>query len=531
MTSRRSRRAAHGDALASAVGGVVCLAIAVGVLAGAPGAGVYVGLLAAWGLAAAVARGPYGTAGMSRAMQLLAAGGVPLAHPLRLAAGVGREDSPWPPTRLAAWWAVLVACLAGLAPWWAALAGARVPFRLTSPVGLAVSWCGWYLAVQGVLAARRLSLGLPPVQIEKQLVRERAVDLAAAGVLGAFVAVVVVVGLANAHQLALWAGLERHGAGSAGHDSFAGLGAGGAGAVGVAAGLLVAAAVGSRAYARAWLAPHRRRQHLAQSWYERWQAALGPRVPTPLFHEEQELPADAPSVFAATFEVPPGGKMDDYVACAERLAPALRTDTVLVSALPRTGAEGQVIFGTESAQYFQVQFPLVDVGPAPHLNRSLDRHALAFGVSYQFRQVFRELKLGQPTLYSLSVLSEDDSEGFMAEADWKLPPGVTFDSVAKAEGALRDKLEVPWLRVGRRSVRLPGQSVTPDLVSVVYGDGPERTTFKPSFGAHALQLIRSMEWDSRFRKCGLVRDGIGPTVVERTVLPDDMVDDVFEYAA
>src|SRR5579875_208237 len=72
MTSRRSRRAAHGDALASAVGGVVCLAIAVGVLAGAPGAGVYVGLLAAWGLAAAVARGPYGTAGMSRAMQLLA---------------------------------------------------------------------------------------------------------------------------------------------------------------------------------------------------------------------------------------------------------------------------------------------------------------------------------------------------------------------------------------------------------------------------------------------------------------------------
>jgi len=85
----------------------------------------------------------------------------------------------------------------------------------------------------------------------------------------------------------------------------------------------------------------------------------------------------------------------------------------------------------------------------------------------------------------------------LIETTWRLPHGLAVEELVKKSRTLQDKLEVPWLCVGRRSIPGGRQS---EFVSIIYGALPKDLS---SLDPGTARFLESMRWEQTFRVCKL----------------------------
>jgi hypothetical protein len=403
------------------------------------------------------------------------------------------EKSHLPALRLAAMWAALAG---------AGLAGAQLCAQRLVPIRLpmrfpGLSALGCYVLVQALAAAARDGSGGRPAAVLEQrtlLGTLRAVGLAAAAVgalVGSGVAVGLVIGTRRAPVLGRL-----------------GLSTLGVCAAGAAVGVAVALAVVSVRYARDYVAPWRERNDKAATWAGHWGLVTPKTTPAPIFYQEEAI-GDPPVVAAASFGIPPGGSLAAYRALEDKIATALGTELVVITAPARLDGEGRPLGGSVQPGQMVVQYAVGLFGARPLLDHVLvhgDQSIYAFVVRAVVAKALEALRLGTSSLVALDVLTTQQSKGLVVETAWRLAPGVTADVVMDAAAGLAEKTAVPWLRVGRRTRDDGGgRQVPSEFVSILYGERLEEVEFADSAPECELALfLTRLDWDHTFRACRLV---------------------------
>ena len=182
------------------------------------------------------------------------------------------------------------------------------------------------MSIHAIVAALRRDK--PAVIIEKDVLKEKRDQIIEAAVVGATAGVIAFFALGHASTIRSYFSTGHTGA-FTGKDAFAGLGTRGAIGVSIGVGLLMAFALASLAYKKAWLAPHVARTDSLNRWEVAWRVAVGNMAP-PIFISEARTPEDEAEVCSALFQVPPGMTVEAYQAKADKLAPVLGVDSVLV---------------------------------------------------------------------------------------------------------------------------------------------------------------------------------------------------------
>lgn len=247
-------------------------------------------------------------------------------------------------------------------------------------------------------------------------------------------------------------------------------------------------------------APWIEQQKSRVAWDQRWTAALKSDAMIPIYQGELKRPEMGETThIKAVFQMQPGCDFSTYEKCAPKLASSLGPDMVLVEPMPIRGPDGMPIPGTRQALGFTVTYAVGAMGDRPWARADLDEQTLEFGVRWGFTNAFRELKLGPPDYSSLQVLAHpSDPMGTpLIETQWRLPQGLPYEVFVTKTAAIQEKLDVPWLRIGRR---MKGNDWASELVSVVYGDGPDN----PMLNRHDAQFLQTLQWEYAFRVCKLV---------------------------
>lgn len=146
---------------------------------------------------------------------------------------------------------------------------------------------------------------------------------------------------------------------------------------------------------------------------------------------------------------------------------------------------------------------------------ALDLHAAFFA-----------LGLGAPLLENARPLTRS-GHPTITEAQFRLSDKIDWGAVIKKTAALREKIEVDYLRITRREE----DGVASPLVSIIYGSDPIDTVLvgdPPDYDPEALRVgpernrdrlfLDGLDWDDRFRSCKLIgTDGRSPSVVSKSV--------------
>ena len=495
------------------------IGLAGGAFVGVPGLGLYVGLLLS---VLAFKLGGTRNESYESAFGALSK---TVPHPFSSLVRTGADKRWWPPNRLSAWWSAFAAALLAAVPLVIhASTTLALPHRLTSPGLALVSFVGYYVSIHAIVAALRRDK--PAVIIEKDVLKEKRDQIIEAAVVGATAGVIAFFALGHASTIRSYFSTGHTGA-FTGKDAFAGLGTRGAVGVSIGVGLLMAFALASLAYKKAWLAPHVARTDSLNRWEVAWRAAVGNMAP-PIFISEARTPEDEAEVCSALFQVPPGMTVEAYQAKADKLAPVLGVDSVLVKPDYARDKDNKPMLGGNSATVFKATYPLVPMKPGAHLDHEFTEKGPLYDyiVESTFRGIFDELRLGQPNLVALTILTDPESPGRLVETMWTLATGTTFDQVAKATNSILEKSGARWLRVGRRSTMYPDEEVIPGaFVSVLFGDPPQEAEFADSkvFSADEhRRFIEMIDWDARFRSVGLASAVSGPTLVASSSIDNDL---------
>lgn len=532
-----SRRYSGDDETVIAALPLICMGAAAFV--GLPGIGLYAGLLIASVYVRSVTTPKEGRRMMRHTVpgeRFFAQLAEYVGHPFKAVVGTGSNASWWPPMRLSWMWNALASGVLASMPSVLVASGVSLPHflhALSSPGFELLSCVGYFWSAQAITAASRGET--PPVLVEWASIKALGSASAPSVIVAVFVGVVVFFALAHAHQIVDV--VTKTQGGTLGSSAYAGLGAKGAVVVSATAGLLAGGVLFSIAYVEHYLKPHRDAKENHMMWAGRWQAVLPATVYPPQFSKEVKLPEESPDVAIATFQVPVGMRMDQYLSVGKQLASLMGTDFADIHPAFTQGDGNKPNPSGTSHSVFHLSYPLVHVGPDAHLNRTFGDKSQLFSsiISYEFRKVFAELKLGQPVFVTYKVLTSEDSPGRIVETMWHLDIGVSYDAVAKARYQLQEKLHAPWLVVGRRSTASPtaGGQVPLQYVSILYGDPPSRARYAEGGRISASQhrrFVEQVEWDARFRDCGLVAAGAGPMLIGRVV--DDnakVIDWTFTY--
>lgn len=298
------------------------------------------------------------------------------------------------------------------------------------------------------------------------------------------------------------------------------------------AAIVVALSVGvcaaARSYIIARVAKWKADQENRRQWNLRWSTI--PRVGNnpPQWVVDHDLPADNPTHTIAAFTIGVGGSFDLYEEAAPKLAPALGSDMILIAPLASLGEDGRTIPGTAQYGGFTVIWSHVKLGPRPHLLPNLDPATRRFAVRWAFTNAFKALNLGRPEFVGITSLSAPDSEAPLLETSWRLAPGTTFEKVAAKAHELQEKLDAPWLRVGRRynSAGEPSEHI-----SILFGEHPDQVKLRPPAAA-TRRLIDSMNWAAWFREAKLVgTDGTVPQLEHKEINARGIAEMEFRTAA
>ena len=434
---------------------------------------------------------------MARAAEVSRTLGVNLRRPWGAKAGFGdpgeaveSQKSLWPPARLSSWWGVAFAGVVWVATEVAeraagrALAGLGTAWR---PAGLrapAASAAAAFLAWQAVAATSRATRHPSEVAPAVLLRRESLAALVKRPLM-----LTLVLGLGGAAATGTWY-LTR---GTGWSD-------GQARAVVILA-TLVSLGGFSLLYGAAELAEWRAMVKARDEWHERWLAVPRLGVPPPIFVVAHRLPKELPTHEVVTFQIPPGADFASYDRHAGHLAAALSSDTVLVAAMAAYDDAGRPIPGSQQALGFQVIYALAALGKAPHLRTGLDPFTQRFVIRHAFKAAFTALKLGAPELASVTSLAAEEGQ-LLVETQWKLSPGVVAEDVMGRAKAVAEKIDAPWLAVGRRSTGEGADERNSEFVSVVFGERPESVGLAVPV-ATTQRFLDRIRWDGWFWSCGL----------------------------
>jgi hypothetical protein len=237
-------------------------------------------------------------------------------------------------------------------------------------------------------------------------------------------------------------------------------------------------------------------------WDQRWQAVLKGANP-PAYQGKIELPEMSPTHVKAVFQIDAGAEFSTYANSAPKLASTMGPDMVLVEPMPMVGPDGTPLPGTVQMLGFTVTYALSPMGDRPWARADLDDQTLEFGARWGFQRAFRELKLGTPNWAALRVLRRplQHPEDLLVETLWRLPHGVPLDTFAHRTLDIQEKMDVRWLRVGRR---LKGPDWASELVSVCYSDNPDLNVgLRPV----DVEFLNGIEWEQCFRAVSLCGTG------------------------
>lgn len=283
----------------------------------------------------------------------------------------------------------------------------------------------------------------------------------------------------------------------------------------------------ARFYISLRLTDWKEQQENRRQWSLRWQTIPKVGMNPPQWVVDHDLPRDNPTHTVASFTIGVGGSFDMYEEAAPKLGPALGSDMILIVPLAALDEKGKTIPGTAQYGGFSVIWSHVKMGPKPHLRPELDPQTRKFAIRWAFTGAFKSLKLGRPEFVALTALHAPDSERMLIETQWRLASGTTFDQVAAKAHQLQEKLDAPWLRVGRR-VSHGGESS--EYVSIIYGDHPDSVKLRPPAAA-TKRLLDAMDWAAWFRASKLIgATGGVPQLEHKEINPRGIAEMEFQTA-
>ena len=221
-----------------------------GGIIGIPGIGLYVGLCVA-----ALAINAIGTNSMTT-QATLGTLAMTIAHPFGPSMRTGANGKWWPPNQLAAWWSALVAVFLTIVPFVVHDVTPSLkyfPHHLIVPGLAIVSFIGYFFSIHAISVAKRGER--PPVLIEHAILKEKSASVASATIVGASMGIIAYIAIGHASTIRALLTTGRNCI-FTGPDAYAGLGRGGAIGVSVVVALILAFAMASIAYKKAWLEPH-----------------------------------------------------------------------------------------------------------------------------------------------------------------------------------------------------------------------------------------------------------------------------------
>ena len=473
-----------------------------------------------------------------------------IGHPFRPPMGFGNGEKKWPPTRISSWWAFIVAMALSVIPLIVKDVGVPIPKQLHTlyvPAFMFFSAIGYFWCIQASLASKRQNKynGAPPACLDWENGSRSLSKMLPPLVFGVGAVIITFLLLMNSHAVGisiahLFGKMKGESTSTSGHSDYAGLGPIWAIVVSLDVGIIFVAAIASALYSREYRQPYEKRVQQHMGWTERFMQVLKPQTPPPIFQGEHITEEDGnPVLQTVLFEVPSGAMMSDYdnETVAKRLATSLNVEVVCIHP-DFARKDNKPIPQALSSSIFRLEYPLIPVGPSPHLDRRFKERSALLDVlvAVEFQRLFAEVKLGKPKLVSLTILTKPESPGRIIETMWLLDPGVTFDMVARSAGQLQEKVGARWLRVGRRTTAdgpngepMPGQ-----FVSILFGDRPDTAEFrdgrvmKAADHEHFVELV---EWDARFRSVNLATAGLGPRLIGRKMAEANVTEWTFAYPA
>jgi len=242
--------------------------------------------------------------------------------------------------------------------------------------------------------------------------------------------------------------------------------------------------------------PWKEQQDIASQWSQRWEA-IGKIPDVPIYRGEVKKPSEENWTHTVVvFQTPSGTDYSQFSGFADNLASSLEPDIVLVAPLPMADESGAGIPGTAQTLGFKVAYAKGPMGERPWLRTDLDEETLGFVFQWAMKNALNGMKL--PAMiwaYNRVLYKGTDKDRIIVETQWKLPPGLPQEELTKRTTLLQDKLEVPWLRIGRRQ--------NTAFVSVVYGINPMpvREELETVIDRNSLHFIDSINWDYILRTC------------------------------
>ncbi|AXV10334.1 Replicative DNA helicase (DnaB) (plasmid) [Euzebya pacifica] len=389
--------------------------------------------------------------------------------------GVGPDgNSWWPPIRISAWWAFLAGLTAGLTELLVmAATGIAMPH-------FAIDTLAVFLLAQAVAAGSR-DAAYADFQMQGTF-PAAVIDADVIGRLGT--TKIIWAPLATAIAIAAVGTVATIRVAS-GIDGFA-LSLPIITTAWVAIGLLTGASIGARRYIIEFAAPQREFLTNAQLWGERWMSVRLGQVPPPQYAGEFSQPPEGNGEEThkmAIFQVPAGGTIAKYKDKTEELMSAVATEPgtgkyVLVAPMPDTDPGGQPVPGSRNEQQFKVVWNTVPLPAAPHLAGDLDNWTLAYAIHQAFDRAFNALKLGMPDLVRPIPLVRT-ADRALFETIWNLPQGTTYEKVMKQAEAIAEKIDAPWLRIGRRTHDSDGRVLPDTAISICFGHHPDTVEVDP----------------------------------------------------
>lgn len=243
--------------------------------------------------------------------------------------------------------------------------------------------------------------------------------------------------------------------------------------------------------------PWKKQQDIAQEWSARWES-IGKIPDVPIYRGEVNKPSDTNHTHTVViFQTPQGTDFSQFEDLGDRLASSLQPDIVLVAPLPMQDEMGMPIPGTAQTLGFKVMYAAGNMGERPWMRNDLDDETIGFVFQWAVKRTLAGMRLPSPIWAYNRMLYKDTSKKDMMimETQWRLPPGLPYDELTRRIGTLQDKLEVPWLRVGRRP--------NGKFVSIVYGADPMeiRDALEKEVPPSTLTFLDSINWDYILRAC------------------------------
>lgn len=269
----------------------------------------------------------------------------------------------------------------------------------------------------------------------------------------------------------------------------------------VSAAAFAASCIFVKRYKDLVLAEWREEMQTRAEWEQRWAAIPRAGNNPPTWILQHDLPPENPTHTTATFAIPPGADFGFFEETAPKLGPALASDMIAVGPMPAVDETGRPIPGSTQYSGFTVTWATAALGHKPHMRADLDPLTQRFAIRWSIVAACKQLGLGRPELAALRTLTAPNEPNLLVESQWRLDPAITYDKFAAKAAALQEKLEVPWLRVGRRES--PNGQAS-EFVSIVHGDNPATLKLRPREAKHLHEWIDQLDWAAYFRAAKII---------------------------